>query len=343
MHSDTTSANQILQTAKPAKRWRAILMSLAMHATILTVVLLLLARAPRGGGNAQPDRIGEIVLAVVNEEADVEYWEDPDTSEPEQSTASSPEISTAAPPPIEFTPPNIDLPGVAPVDVNDSADAMADQPTRSVSSKPYELSEKDLELIESDRQLLRSRQPKGPATSISVFGSGKLTGRRFVFLIDRSHSMGEQGLGVLKQARIELTNAINQLKDYHQFQIIVYHNSTATIARRELLPATEENKKLVPDFLQNVAAYGGTNHQNGIYAALIYDPDIIVMMTDGGSPDLHDGQISAIKKSANGTEIHTIQFESGAMTNSNHFLKRLADQTSGTFRYIDVRKWRKKN
>jgi hypothetical protein len=219
---------------------------------------------------------------------------------------------------------------------------MAGNTTSSSDNTPYELSDDDLKLIQSDQKLIKDRRPKGSPTTISVFGSGDLTGRQFVFLIDRSKSMGEQGLGVLEQARIELTSAINALSDNHSFQIVVYHNSTGTLGKRKLLPATKQNKARVTEYLQNVMAFGGTNHERGLYSAMAYDPDIIVMMTDGGSPDLNDGQIDVIRRSASDTQIHTLQFGLGDASAANHFLKRLANKTGGTYRYIDVRSWRKK-
>ena len=195
-------------------------------------------------------------------------------------------------------------------------------------------------MIKADQKLLASRQPAGPATTLSVFGSGGLTGRKFVFLIDRSKSMGEQGLGVLRQARNELVQAIGKLEPHHEFQIIVYNNSTAAIGNRRLLKATEENKGRVAEFLDNIAAYAGTNHQNGIYAALVFDPDVLVVITDGGSPELHDGQIAAIARSAKGTQIHTLQFGYGEAYEYGSFLRSLAESTAGTYRYVDVQAWR---
>ena len=153
--------------------------------------------------------------------------------------------------------------------------------------------------------------------------------------------MGEQGLGVLKQARTELANAINGLKPNHEFQIVVYHNSTATISKRQLLTAEQQNKNLVPGFLNNLVAFGGTNHQNGLYAALAFQPDVVVMMTDGGSPELHAGHLEALTRAAGRTQIHTIQFGSGPQPHDRHFLMNLAGMNSGTYRYVDVRQWLK--
>ena len=77
---------------------------------------------------------------------------------------------------------------------------MTQVPNNANSNSQYQLSEQDLKLIKSDQRLLKSRAPAGDPTTISVFGSGSMTGRSFVFVIDRSYSMGNQGLGVIDQA-----------------------------------------------------------------------------------------------------------------------------------------------
>lgn len=324
------------------KRWLPVLMSVISHLMLLSLGLLTLANMPRTTGS-EADRAGEIVLAVLDENQEKSYLQKSDAVAEPKIPPTAPAIASDPPPAIDF---QIDmqkkLTGPAPIEFNERASDLTGNTIGRNSETPYELSEEDLKLIEADQKLVRNRKPKGSETTISVFGSGDLTGRRFVFLIDRSKSMGEQGLGVLKQARIELSKAIDTLENHHFFQIVVYHNSTGTIGKRELLPATTENKQRVPNFLQSLLAFGGTNHERGLYSAITYRPDVIVMMTDGGSPDLNDGQLKAIKKSARNTQIHTIQFGLGTARDTNHFLERLSQITAGTYRYIDVRNWRKK-
>ena len=90
-------------------------------------------------------------------------------------------------------------------------------------------------------------------------------------------------------------------------------------------------------------AFAGTNHENGIYAALAFRPDIVVMMSDGGSPELNKGQIQQIARTAGKAQIHTMRFGTGAPQGESHFLQQLAEATSGSYRYIDVRSWRRRN
>ena len=199
-------------------------------------------------------------------------------------------------------------------------------------------------MIAKEQRELKALQPKGPPASISVFGSGELKGQRFVFVIDRSQSMGSQGLGVLKRAVKELSTAINQLEDYHQFQIVAYNDRTITMSRREMLPASEFNKKQAPEFINGLIAFGGTSHDYGLYAALAFHPDVVVLMTDAGFPELNGGQLNEMKIMSRGkVQIHTIQFGSGPFQVDDNFMKQLALQSQGSFRYIDVNQWYKKS
>ena len=171
--------------------------------------------------------------------------------------------------------------------------------------KRYELTKADLETIAKDRAHFASLKPKGKATTINLFEGGGMSGRRFAFVIDRSHSMGGDGLGVLDEARQELSAAIDGLELNHEFQIIAYHNQTTMITSRKLLVANDQNKRLVKDFFEGLGAFGSTNHFYGLIAGLDLQPDVLVFMTDGGSPPLSPNKLERVKKMAGRrTEIH---------------------------------------
>ena len=194
-------------------------------------------------------------------------------------------------------------------------------------------------MLAAESAAFEARRPKGPATSLSVFGSGQMTGRKFVFVIDRSKSMGSQGLNVLTAAASELGAAINSLEDHHQFQIVAYHHIPITIGPRQLLNATEDHKGEVANFIANLAAFGGTEHEGALFTALSMNPDVVVLLTDGGLPVLNESQLMRIRRAADGAQIHCIQFGSGPSQSSNTFMRQLAGQNVGSYRYIDVSTW----
>lgn len=336
--------SQAFEQHRPQEKWRPLGLSFLTHLLLISL-LLFTWRSTGTVGHPEPGRRVEIVLSVA-EPADTEYLTEADIEQASQTSAeSSANSETAAipaePPPIEFAEPR-DLPGplvpteLSTIDVN----RMTEVPNSRGQMHEFELSAEDLKMIAADQIRLRAQQPVGEPATISVFGTGQLEGRKFVFVIDRSKSMGSTGLGVIDRARTELSNAVNQLEPNHSFQVVAYHDRTVTIERRQLLPATSTNKQLVPEFLGNLIAFGSTSHENGLIVALTFKPDVIVFMTDGGFPELNRGQLDLIRKMASGhTQIHCVQFGTGRLQNSDNFMTRLARENNGTFRYHDVAKW----
>jgi Ca-activated chloride channel family protein len=320
-------------------------MSLLTHLLLVIFLILWAHSSGRSAPEGELRRAG-IVLAVESENQETEYLSESDVAEvaddPTDSEQADP--ATMPPPPLAAAleaPQRPDLPGPEFIESLD-ANNMANVPGPSKTSFQYELTDEDLKMIEADQKLVRSRIPKGNPATISVFGSGGLTGRSFVFVLDRSKSMGAQGLGVIHAARDELATAISQLEPHHTFQIVGYHHRTVTVSKRSLLPATETNKNLVPEFISNLAAFGSTDHNNGLISALTFNPDVIVLMTDGGYPELSANQLAIIKRMVpRGCQIHCLQFGLGSMRNPANFMTRLAEQNNGTFRYVDVNRWKK--
>lgn len=342
--SEPTASNSKL------KNWRPMGMSFLTH-LLLAVFLILLGYFYTGPSATEGKlRRAGVVLAVQTDNQETEYLDESDlpqddaeVSELEQSNpASNPPPALAAQ--VE-TPDRPELPGVESLqDADLDANRMTEVPNNSNSNSHYPLSEKDLKLIAAEQRLLKSRAPAGDPTTISVFGSGGMTGRSFVFVIDRSYSMGNQGLGVIDQAKRQLTEAINQLEPHHTFQIVGYHESTHTMLRRQLLHADDANKQAVPGHIASMLAFGSTDHENGLIAAVAFKPDAIVLLTDGGYPELNEGQLQMIKRLApRGCQIHCIQFGIGSLQKTTNFMTKLAEQNDGSFRYIDVTKWKKTN
>ncbi len=337
----TADAPQI-DSAPREGDWRSFALSLAIHSVVIVSFGLLWTTRIIGGGDEAPRRV-EIVLATNDdkfeylEQADLET--SPDSGEQVNDPAEwLPDIAT---PPLDTS----ELPGeAAPLDIPlpgfDSTE-MARPDARPGAPRESHLTPEQLQMLAGEQAAFEARRPKGPATTLKVFGSGDLTGRKFVFVIDRSKSMGGEGLNVMPAAARELTSAINALESFHQFQIVAYHHQNLTISRRALLNATLEAKAEVGEFINNLAAFGGTEHESALITALSLAPDIVVLLTDGGMPELNESQLRRINRAANGTQIHCIQFGQGPQQNLNGFMRTLAAQNAGTFRYIDVNQWGK--
>ena len=336
-----TDAPQI-ESAPREGDWRSFALSLAFHLLIFVSIGLLWTTRSIGGGDEVPRRV-EIVLAPGEENQ--EYLEqsdiEPTPEAGEQATDPSELLPNSDSPPLdtsallgEAAPLDIPLPGF-------NSTELARPDARPRAALETHLTPEQLKMLAAEQAAFEAKKPKGPPTTLHVFGSGDLTGRKFVFVIDRSKSMGGQGLNVLPAASTELTTAINSLESFHQFQIVAYHHQNLTISRRALLNATADSKAEVGAFINNLAAFGGTEHESALITALSMAPDVVVLMTDGGLPELNESQLRRINRAANGTQIHCIQFGQGPQQNLNGFMRTLAAQNTGTFRYIDVNEWGK--
>jgi hypothetical protein len=194
-------------------------------------------------------------------------------------------------------------------------------------------------VLAADALVPREVQPTGPTAKLSIFGSADAEGRSFVFVIDRSQSMGGDGLGAIAAAARELAAEVGALTAEQTFQVVTYNQSAAYFSGRELVPATDENKAALVKFIAGTVAAGPTEHERGLRAALRLRPEVIFLLTDGGDPHLKPAQCAAIRDEAAGrTSIHCLHFGRGAggAAASDHFLRRLAAENRGSYVYIDM-------
>ncbi len=315
-----------------ARKVPAWTISLLFH-VLLLVILGVLLRPAVPKGLPSGDRPGGIVLAEVTAEK-TEYVQ-PEAA-PEASSAesaASPDASDAPPEAvagIEMPEPVATLSAPAGIQIG-QADATG-------VGRPVIGSRTPSDGTGAHAAIRSAPRFSGPAAKLSVFGSGFAEGNSFVFVIDRSKSMGSDGLAVLSQAKEELADALRALDARHKFQVVAYHHERVYLDRAGLLRASTENKERVAGFFDGLAAFGGTNHELAVYAALGMRPDVIFLLTDGGSPGLNQGQIDQAVSTAKrmNTAIHCIQFGFGVAPDET-FMRELARRTGGSYRYIQRR------
>jgi len=324
-------------------------LSAVTHATILMLIPLLWTNA---SSTIVPtvDRRVAIVLASTDRSHPIEYLTE-DASRAKKVTPA--EVGAEAISPTAALPAAIMAAGLASKELSlpaletgaIAAEAgLVQSPRLTVSGRSRIPSGLDPSAIFAEeaarKQALAAR---GPSTSLGLFGSGRASGRSFVFLIDRSKSMGGAGLGAMAAAENELVRAVQQLKPNHKFQIIAYHHQCVFLhKKRILLPATEENKKSIHEYLSGLAAFGATEHMTGLMTALRLAPDVIFLLTDGGDPHLSAVELARIATLADGkTAIHCIQFGSGPRQGEASFLERLAAYCDGGYGYVDMSQGRR--
>ncbi len=181
----------------------------------------------------------------------------------------------------------------------------------------------------------------GGKATVGVFGATG-EGYKFVYVFDRSGSMGGSGRNALEAAKAELLASLRALGQTHQFQIIFYNDRISkfnpTGDPDRLVFATEQNKQAASRFLATITADGGTQHEAALSAAIKLRPDVVFFLTDADEPKLYPAQLQRIHRMANGITINTIEFGYGPRVAEDNFLVRLARENGGQHAYFDVSK-----
>lgn len=322
-------------------RWHsAWVLSMIVHTGIL-VILGLALRPETRGLSLENESLRSAGIVVAKRSEPTQFFDESKAATPSETDKTLP-LEEAIPP----TEPTSSLPEQAAAGLTSDlplpgALSTADL-TATISSPPlgFKLgAEAEAALVDKDRRAIasRNRNRQGPAAQLSLFGSAEVIGHRFVFVIDRSKSMGGDGLGALTASRHELSRQLQQLKENHEFQIIAYHHRTTMMGQRKMHPATAEYIERIPEFFSTLGAFGSTDHEMALQTALALDPDAIFFLTDGDQPELTSRQIGELqRRTRNAVTIHCIRFGFGKERESNHFMKQLARRTGGDYRYVDM-------
>jgi hypothetical protein len=165
-------------------------------------------------------------------------------------------------------------------------------------------------------------------------------GDKFVYVFDRSDSMGDAGGKPLREAKKQLIASLNDLDQRSQFYLIFYNDQPRLVdltSRGRLVFATESNKRQAEEFVSGIQASGGTDHMAALAAALRLQPDVIFLLTDGEEKD--DPTPDDLKRidriNGGGTQINVIQFADAPRPDSS--LVKLAHQNRGKHVFVDIK------
>lgn len=326
--SERTSAadGAVAHSSLPA--WAA---SALLHAALLVLLALSWRPAVRSADAraGEPERAGQIALVSMRRGTPDYLIDAHGTADDAQATSPA----AADTPPLESP-----LPG--PAAVASSADAML----RDVSELATDRASSQRGLPDAS-ELIESRAPSGAVggkATTGVFGV-EGTGTRFVYVFDRSASMGDLGGRPMRAAQQQLLASLAQLGRTHQFQIVFYNEAPQVFNPNapqppRLLFADAQMQRLAERFVRGMIAAGGTQHWDALRLALDMRPDVIFLLTDGTENPITPGQLAQIRRQnqRQGTQIQTIEFGSGPQASSYNFLVQLAEQNHGQYAYVDV-------
>jgi VWA domain-containing protein len=191
-----------------------------------------------------------------------------------------------------------------------------------------------------------AEEPKSRG-NLPSFGSGHTSfyglqgeGTKFVYVFDRSGSMGGSGESALRLAKNELLQSLESIGPTQQFQIVFYNERPTVFALAglpgRLVFGNDQSKQQARRFIEEIKAAGGTDHEAALDLALRLHPDVIFFLTDADEPGLNAEQLLRIRRRNPGAVIHTIEFGPGPSTGDENFLVKLARENRGQYVYVDV-------
>jgi len=290
------------------------------HALLMVVLALTLQIVPRGNTQEPLRSVG--VVIKHHTEQDGEYYED----QSDAATANTSGSTTAA---------------ANPLDDATATDASAALPA---SLETLGLGNPESGSLTGASGMLGgvagTKAPSRGQARAGVFNTfGE--GYKFVYVFDRSGSMGGSGRNALSLAQAELIASLESLGDIHQFQIIFYNENPTVFPlagqTNKLVFANAANKQRAVQFIRGIVADGGTHHESALNLALNMRPDVIFFLTDADRPELTPSQLQRIaNRNRSGTVINAIEFGIGPSLGDENFLMRLAKQNGGSYSYVDV-------
>lgn len=154
--------------------------------------------------------------------------------------------------------------------------------------------------------------------------------RRVVFVLDRSGSMGGKAMAQAKKA---VEAGIGAMRPDDLFSIVAFDNEIEALSRN-LLDASDKNRKSARDFLVEIDSRGGTELAAGVDRAAR-----LLGSAGGDLLVLTDGQVFGtpkILKSARhcGARIHALGIGSASQ---DRFLSQLGRETGGQSRFLTAR------
>ena len=158
-----------------------------------------------------------------------------------------------------------------------------------------------------------------------------------MYVIDRSSSMGLDG--ALAAAKRELRASLDRLPADAFFQVIAYNRSAEPLrlgGSSGLAPATADNKRQADFLIASLRAEGGTAHLPALKRALLLQPEVIFLLTDGDELTLE--QVREVTRFNQGrTAIHALEVRASSSTGGAASLQALARENRGVYRVVDLR------
>jgi len=168
-----------------------------------------------------------------------------------------------------------------------------------------------------------------PEEGASFFGT-KSKGSRFVFVIDKSGSMGDKKKFV--RAKRELIKTLRALPKNSRFMVYFFDEGSEKMPVNNMMAAVPSNISWAEDWVKSVGMGGGTDPRKALKSGFSLKPDTIWLLTDGVFND-ESGVLAKIR-SANPKSIARINTLAIMDRGGEKVLKQIAKENGGTYRFV---------
>jgi hypothetical protein len=239
------------------------LASLLVHVAVLLAMALVMQPA------IEPPPPVMTITSSMSEDAPLEDFTEVELDVPEET--------------VEFEQPAVDVPAIDP-----AALALADVVASDAVAEVGDLAIADGPLPDiGDLAGMEVGTGTGDAGGMAATFFGKRsTGRRFVFVVDNSNSMGG---GRFETAIHELRKAVDAMDAKQYFSVIFYSDTAYGLfhpdTAADMVPATTKNKAKLATWLATVEMCLQTRAEKAVGMALTLNPDVINVLGDGAFGD----------------------------------------------------------
>ncbi|MGI6401118.1 MAG: hypothetical protein ACOX0A_03250 [Thermoguttaceae bacterium] len=173
------------------------------------------------------------------------------------------------------------------------------------------------------------------------FGGVSGAGKKFVYVIDRSDSMGWHGGAPMRRAILDAVASIQSLdpkRGATKFQVVVFNHDVEVFdSGVGLIDVTPPNKAKCVRFLQSVVPTGGTSPEQALAVGIKMRPDVVFFLTDADE-ELTEQTIERIKtlrRQCKVAQICVIEFRKSTDPPKKSY-RRLAGENGGAYIFKDV-------
>ena len=162
----------------------------------------------------------------------------------------------------------------------------------------------------------------------SFFGAAS-RGNKFVFIIDKSSSMGGDRLAAANE---ELCRTLNGLKATNKFMVYFFSDNAESMPARTMLSGTPKNIRWAVKWVRTRSVQGGTDPRQALHWCFNLRPDTVWLLTDGQFSD-EGGVLDTIATGNRQLKarINTVAFH---VKDGADILQRIARENDGKYRFV---------